>query len=332
MSLMKILISKDNKLQKIYNSISEMVGHTPMIKLNILAKKLKLKANILAKCEFYNPLFSVKDRIASSMIEAAEKSEKITKDTVFVEATSGNTGIALSAICASKGYKLVIIMPENMTKERIDLMQHFGAEVILTPKEDGMNGAIKKAELLEVRNPNVILLRQFENEANPNAHKFGTSMEIMEQTGGEIDCLVSAVGTAGTISGVAFALRSLNPDLYVVAVEPKASPVLNGGEVSSHKIPGIGAGFVPKFFDDGLVDEIIDVEDDEAWDMLKFVAKTEGLPVGISSGAALFAACEVAKRDDMEGKNIVVILASAVERYLSLIYPEKELEKEDENV
>lgn len=307
-------------MNKIYNSISELVGNTPIINLKRLAKKLKLKGNILAKCEFYNPAFSVKDRIALSMIEAAEKTKKITKDTIFVEATSGNTGIGLAAICASRGYKLVIIMPENMSKERIKLMEHFGAEVILTPAEDGMTGSIKKAELLASRNPNVLLLKQFSNEANPNAHRFGTSMEILEQTGGEIDCFVSAVGTAGTISGVASTLRTTNPDLYVVAVEPKSSPVLNGGQAGPHKIPGIGAGFVPEFFDDRIVDETIDVEDKEAWDMMKFVAKVEGLPVGISSGAALFAACEVAKRDEMEGKNIVVILASAIERYLSVVY------------
>lgn len=312
-------------MSKIYNSISELVGNTPLVQLNNLAKKLKLKANILAKCEFYNPLFSVKDRIALSMIEAAEKSKKVNKDTIFVEATSGNTGIALAAICASKGYKLVIIMPENMTRERIKLMQHFGAEVILTPEDEGMTGSIKKAELLEMRNPNVVLLKQFENEANPNAHRFGTSMEIFAQTDGEIDCFVSAVGTAGTIFGIASTLRTYNPDLYVVAVEPKSSPVLNGGQAGLHKIPGIGAGFVPEFFDDRLVNETIDVEDDDAWNMLKLVAEIEGLPVGISSGAALFAACEIAKREEMEGKNIIVILASAVERYLSLLYPQQEL-------
>jgi cysteine synthase A len=308
-------------LNKIYNSIGELVGNTPMIKLERLSEELRLKGNILAKCEFYNPLFSVKDRVALGMIEAAEKSGRVNEETIFVEATSGNTGIALSAICASRGYKLVIIMPENMTRERVELVRHFGAEVILTPQEDGMEGSLKKAELLELRNPNVILLKQFTNEANPNAHRFGTSMEIMEQTGGDVDCLVSAVGTAGTISGIASTLRTTNPDLYVVAVEPKSSPVLSGGEPGPHKIPGIGAGFIPEFFDDGLVDETIDVRDEEAWDMLKLAAKIEGLPVGISSGAALFAACEVAKRDEMEGKNIVVILASAVERYLSLLYP-----------
>lgn len=307
-------------MKKIYDSITEMVGQTPMLRLNNLKKKLKLKGNILAKCEFYNPLFSVKDRIALSMIERAEKTIKITSDTVFVEATSGNTGIALSAICAAKGYNLVIVMPENMSIERINLMKHFGAEIILTPKIEGMSGALKKAEILVGRNENAVMVRQFENEANPDAHKFGTSIEILEQTSGEIDCFVSAVGTAGTIFGVASALRTYNPDLYVVAVEPQASPVLSGGVAGPHRIPGIGAGFVPKFYDTKLVNEIIQVSDVSAEQTLREVAKIEGLPVGISSGAALYAAIELAKREDMEGKNIVVILASAVERYMSLLF------------
>lgn len=307
-------------MKKIYNSISEMVGQTPILKLGRLAKHYKVKANILAKCEFYNPLFSVKDRIALKMIEAAEKSGKVNAETVFVEATSGNTGIALSAISASRGYKLVITMPENTSKERILLMRHFGAEVILTPKEDGMKGAIAKAEVLAEKNPNVILLRQFVNEANPDAHRFGTAIEILEDTAGEVDVLVSAVGTAGTLSGIASTLKTSNPDLYVAAVEPSASPVLNGGEPGPHKIIGIGAGFVPKFYDADLVDEVVDVSDDEAIKMAKEVARLEGLPAGISSGAALTAAVKIGQRPEMKGKNIVVILASAVERYLSLGY------------
>lgn len=307
-------------MKKIYNSISEMVGHTPLLNLKKLARKFHVKANILAKCEFYNPLFSVKDRIAVSMLEKAEKSGKINPETVFVEATSGNTGIALAAMCAAKGYKLVIIMPENMTKERITLMRHFGAEVILTPAEDGMKGSIAKADLLAEKNPQVILLRQFENEANPDAHRLGTSMEIMEDTGGEVDCLISAVGTSGTLTGIASALKTCNPDLYVVAVEPAESPVLNGGQAGAHRIPGIGAGFVPKFYDPQLVDEVIDIKSDEAIEMVKIVARTEGLPAGLSSGAALAAAVKIGQRPEMSGKNMVVILASAVERYLSLGY------------
>lgn len=212
-------------MKKIYNSVTEMVGHTPLLRLHKLEKNYRLKARLLAKCEFYNPLFSVKDRIALSMLDKAEKSGKINANTVFVEATSGNTGIALAALCAAKGYKLVIVMPENMSQERIKLMRHFGAEVILTPAEDGMKGSIAKADILAEKSPDVILLRQFENEANPDAHRLGTSMEIMEDTGGEVDCLVSAVGTSGTLTGIASALKTCNPDLYVVAVEPAESPV-----------------------------------------------------------------------------------------------------------
>ena len=307
-------------MTKIYNSVAEMVGKTPMLKLSKLAKAYKVKANLLAKCEFYNPAFSIKDRVALKMIENAEKSGKLTDETVFVEATSGNTGIGLAAICAAKGYKLVITMPENMSKERILLMRHFGAEVILTPAEDGMSGAIAKADMLAEKNPNVLLLSQFTNEANPDAHRFSTSIEIFEDTGGAVDVLVATVGTSGTLTGIASTLRSYNPDLYVVAVEPKSSPVLNGGEAGPHKIPGIGAGFVPKFYDKNLVNEVIDVTDEDALLVAKEVAKVEGLPVGISAGAALSAAIEIAKREEFKGKNIVIILPDAVERYLSLGY------------
>ena len=307
-------------MTKIYNSVAELVGKTPMLKLYKLAKAHKVKANLLAKCEFYNPAFSIKDRVALKMIENAEKSGKLTDETVFVEATSGNTGIGLAAICAAKGYKLVITMPENMSKERILLMRHFGAEVILTPAEDGMSGAIAKADMLAEKNPNVLLLSQFTNEANPDAHRFSTSIEIFEDTGGAVDVLVATVGTSGTLTGIASTLRSYNPDLYVVAVEPKSSPVLNGGEAGPHKIPGIGAGFVPKFYDKKLVNEVIDVTDEDALLAAKEVAKIEGLPVGISAGAALSAALEIAKREEFKGKNIVIILPDAVERYLSLGY------------
>lgn len=304
-------------MRMIYDSVTEMVGKTPIVKLSKLAKKFKVKANILAKCEFYNPIFSVKDRVALKMIEKAEASGQINENTVFVEATSGNTGIGLAAICAARGYKLVIIMPENMSQERIKLIRHFGSEVILTPVEDGMTGSIKKAEILADKNSDVILLKQFVNEANPEAHKFGTSIEILEDTGGDIDCLVSAVGTAGTISGIASALRTYNPDLYVVAVEPAGSPVLNGGEAGPHKIAGIGAGFVPKFYDPELVNEVVAITDDEAIGTAKTVAVSEGLPVGISAGAALAAAVKIGQRPEMKNKNIVVILADAAERYLS---------------
>ena len=304
-------------MAKIYNSITDMVGKTPLLMLSRLAQKYKVKANILAKCEFYNPAFSIKDRAALRMIEDAEKSGKVNDNTVFLEATSGNTGIGLAAICAAKGYKLVITMPENMSKERILLMRHLGAEVILTPAEDGMKGAIAKANLLLEKNPDVLLLSQFSNQANPDAHRFGTSIEIFEDTGGEVDVLVATVGTSGTLTGIASTLRSYNPDLYVVGVEPKNSPVLNGGEAGVHHIPGIGAGFVPELYDANLVDEVIDIDDEKALELTKDVAKTEGLPIGISAGAAVAAALEIAKRDNMKGKNIVVILPDAIERYLS---------------
>lgn len=306
-------------MKKIYNSVTELVGKTPLVKLSRLAKKCKVKAHILAKCEFFNPLFSVKDRVALNMLEKAAQKYKITDETVFVEATSGNTGIGLAGLCAAKGYKLVITMPENMTKERILLMKHFGAEVILTPAEDGMKGAIAKADLLAEKNPNVILLRQFANEANPDAHRFGTSIEIIEDTGGEVDVFVSAVGTSGTLSGVASTLKTYNPDLYVVAVEPAASPVLNGGQSGPHKIPGIGAGFVPEFYDKSLVSEVMDITDDEAMSMSNQVGALEGLSVGLSAGAALCAAVKIGQRPEFKGKNIVVIIPDSVDKYLSMM-------------
>ncbi len=304
-------------MKKIYHSVTEMVGHTPLLELHKLAAKYKVKARILGKCEFYNPLFSVKDRVALRMIEKAEASGLINPETVFVEATSGNTGIALAAICAAKGYKLVIAMPENMTKERILLMRHLGADVILTPAEDGMKGALAKVDMLAEKNKNVILLRQFENEANPEAHKLNTSIEILEDTGGDVDAVVMGVGTGGTLNGVASALKTCNPDLFVAAVEPASSPVLKGGKPSVHHIYGIGANFVPKFFSPELVNEIFDITDEEAVQTAKDAAALEGLPVGISAGAALSAALKLGKRPEFARKNIVVILPDAAERYLS---------------
>ncbi len=305
-------------MKKIFNSVAEMVGHTPMLKLNRIMKQLKLKANLLAKCEAYNPAFSIKDRVALKMIENAEQAGIVSDKSVFVEATSGNTGIGLAAICAAKGYKLVITMPENMSLERIKLMELFGAEVILTSAEEGMSGAIHKAEILAEKNKNVIMLKQFENDANPDAHRLGTSMEIMEQTGGNVDALVCAVGTAGTLSGIASALKTCNPELFVAAVEPLSSPVLSGGKAAPHKIPGIGAGFIPKFYDKKLVDEVFDIADDEAASMIKFCAETEGLPIGVSAGAALCAAVRLAERPAFKHKNIVVIFPDAYERYMSM--------------
>lgn len=304
---------------KIYNSITELVGHTPLLRMGNLATKLRLNTEILAKCEMYNPLFSIKDRIALAMIEAEEK-KGISPDTVFVEATSGNTGIGLAAMCAAKGYKLIIVMPENMSQERISLMKHLGAEVILTPKEDGMNGAILKAKLLQERNPNVVIFNQFQNEANPNAHRMGTAMEILEDTGGDFDAIVAGVGTSGTLTGIASVLKTYNQDLFIVAVEPEGSAVLSGESKGVHKIQGIGAGFVPPFYDEKLVNEVIKVSDDKAIDMAKMVAQTEGLSIGISAGAAVAGAVELATREEFVNKRIVVILPDGADRYLSTGY------------
>lgn len=306
-------------MQKIYNSITELVGHTPLLRLGNLATKLRLNAEILAKCEMYNPLFSIKDRIALAMLERQER-DGINDETIFVEATSGNTGIALAAFCAAKGYKLIIVMPENMSEERIRLMRHLGAEVILTQAEDGMNGAIHKAEMLKERNSNVVILSQFDNEANPNAHRMGTAMEILEDTGGDFDALVAGVGTSGTLTGIASVLRTYNQDLYVAAVEPENSAVLSGEAKGAHKIQGIGAGFIPPFYDKSLVNEVVRIGDEKAIEMAKTVAKTEGLPIGISGGAAVAAAAELARRDEFVNKRLVVILPDSMERYLSTGY------------
>jgi cysteine synthase A len=302
---------------KIYDNITQVIGSTPVIRLNNLKKKYKLKGNILAKCEFLNPFASSKDRIALSMIERTEKKCEINPETVFVIPTSGNTGISLAAICSSRKYKLVITMPENMSIERIKLMRHLGAEVLLTPASDGMKGAIKKAEILAKKNKNVILLKQFEDEANPDAHRFNTAMELIRDTNGDIDVFVAGVGTGGTLTGCAEVLKNINNDLYVVAVEPAESPVLSGGLASFHKIQGIGAGFVPKILNTKIIDEIIRIEDDDAYKYSTELSKTEGMMVGISSGAVIKAAIDLSKRDEMKGKNIVVVLASSAERYMS---------------
>ena len=303
-------------MSKIYNSVEDLVGHTPLVKLCKLMKKLQLKANLIVKCEFYNPIFSVKDRVACNMIKKAPFS-KINSDTVFIEATSGNTGAALAAFCAYHGYRLVIVMPENMTKEKIALIRHFGAEVLLTPADEGMAGAIKKVEILKSRSENLIEFKQFENPANVEAHQLTTAAEILEDTDGNVDAIVCGVGTSGTLTGIASTLKSCNPDLYVMAVEPAESPVLSGGEKGAHQIGGIGAGFVPPFYRADLVNEVFKVESKAALKMTQTVAKTEGLPIGVSAAAAVYAAVDLCRREDMEGKNVVVILPDSVERYLS---------------
>lgn len=303
-------------MPKIYESIEELVGRTPLLKLNKLMKKFECKANILGKCEFYNPIFSVKDRVALNMINKAPFS-KINSDTVFIEATSGNTGVGLAAFCAERGYKLVIVMPENMAREKIALIRQFGAEVLLTPADEGMTGALKKVEILKARSANLIEFKQFENPANVEAHQLTTGVEIMEDTGGNVDAIVCGVGTAGTISGIASALKSCIPDLYVMAVEPAESPVLSGGNKGAHKIGGIGAGFIPPLYRPELIDEVYKVSSKDALEMTKTVAQTDGLPIGISAAAAICAALNLASREEMNGKNIVVILPDSIERYLS---------------
>lgn len=303
-------------MQKIYDSIEEMVGHTPLLRLHKLMRQLELSADLLGKCEFYNPIFSVKDRVALNMLNKAPFS-KINDETVFIEATSGNTGVGLAAFCAYRGYKLVIVMPENMAPEKIALIRQFGAEVMLTPAAEGMAGALKKVEMLKARGNNLIELRQFTNPANVEAHQLTTAAEILEDTAGNVDAIVCGVGTAGTITGLASTLRSCVPNLYVMAVEPAESPVLSGGEKGKHRIGGIGAGFVPPLYDAKLVDEVFKVSSNEALQMTQTVARCEGLPVGISAAAALVGAVNLAARPEMAGKQIVAVLPDSIERYLS---------------
>ena len=303
-------------MKKIYDSIEDMVGHTPLLRLNKLKKLFGFNANILAKCEFYNPIFSVKDRVALNMINKAPFS-RINKDTIFIEATSGNTGAALAAFCAARGYKLIIVMPENMTEEKIALIRQFGAEVMLTPPAEGMSGAIKKVEILKARSDNIIEFKQFENPANVEAHKLTTGAEILEDTDGAVDAIVCGVGTSGTLTGVASTLRTVNPDLYVMAVEPAESPVLSGGKAGPHQIGGIGAGFIPPLYNAELVNEVFPVASKAALEMTKTVAHNEGLPIGVSAAAAICGAVNLAQRPEMSGKNIVVVLPDSVERYLS---------------
>ncbi|MBE6454392.1 MAG: cysteine synthase family protein [Alphaproteobacteria bacterium] len=304
-------------MRKIFDSISEMIGSTPMLKINNLKEKLSLKSNIFAKCEFYNPLFSIKDRAGLRIIENALQKNNIDNDSIFVEATSGNIGVAIAGICASKNLKALLVMPEDTSTEKVKMIKHLGADVILTPKSEGMNGAIAKTEMLANKSDKVILLKQFTNQASVDAHMFGTATEILNDMGGNIDVIIASVGTSGTLTGVAQALKTSNPDLYVVAVEPLASNVLNGGPKGSHKIRGIGAGFVPPLYKKELVDEVFDVSDEDAWDMAKAIAQTEGLPIGISSGAVFVAAVDIATREKFKDKNIVVILPDAITNYLS---------------
>lgn len=303
---------------RIFGSITQTIGDTPIVRLDRFTREKGVKANLLAKLEFFNPIASVKDRIGVSMIEAMEAAGAIKPGkTVLVEPTSGNTGIALAFVAAARGYRLILVMPESMSMERRKMLALLGAELMLTPAAQGMKGAIAKAQELIAATPGAIMPQQFENPANPDIHRRTTAEEIWNDTNGEIDVFVSGIGTGGTITGVGQVLKPRKPDLRVVAVEPEDSPVLSGGQPGPHKIQGIGAGFVPAILDRSVIDEVVTVGNQTAFDTARLLARTEGIPAGISSGAAMAAAVEVGLRPGMDGKNIVVIIPSFAERYLS---------------
>ena len=303
---------------RIYDSITQTIGDTPLVRLDRLAREKGVKANLLGKLEFFNPISSVKDRIGVNMVAAMEASGRITPGkSTLIEPTSGNTGIALAFVAAARGYRLILVMPESMSIERRKMLALLGAELELTPAAQGMKGAIAKAEELAKTIPDSVIPQQFENPANPDIHRRTTAEEIWNDTNGKVDVFVSGVGTGGTITGVGQVLKPRNPDLKVVAVEPEDSPVLSGGQPGPHKIQGIGAGFVPQVMDRAIVDEVVKVSNQSAFDTARLVARLEGVPVGISSGAALAAAIEIGLRPGMAGKNIVVIIPSFAERYLS---------------
>ena len=303
---------------KIYDTIIDTIGDTPLVRLDRLAREKGVKANLLAKLEFFNPLASVKDRIGFNMIAAMEAQGKIAPGkTTLIEPTSGNTGIALAFVAAARGYRLILVMPESMSIERRKMLALLGAELELTPAAQGMKGAIGKAEELANTIPDAVIPQQFENPANPDIHRRTTAEEIWNDTNGKVDVFVSGVGTGGTITGVGQVLKSRNPGVRIAAVEPEDSPVLSGGQPGPHKIQGIGAGFVPPVLDRSVIDEVVKVGNQAAFDYARLVSRLEGVPVGISSGAAIAAAVEIGSRPDMAGKNIVLIIPSFAERYLS---------------
>ena len=302
---------------RIYDSIIDTVGDTPLIRLPNLTRELKPKGEVLAKLEFFNPLGSVKDRIGASMIEYLESKGLLKPGSTIVEPTSGNTGIALAFVAASKGYKLVLVMPESMSIERRKMLLILGAKLELTPAEKGMRGAVARAQEILTEIPGSVMPQQFENQANPLVHRVSTAEEIWNDTAGGVDAVISGVGTGGTITGVGQVLKARKPSVQMVAVEPTNSPVLSGGQPGPHKIQGIGAGFVPGILDRGVIDEVVQVSNEASFDMARRVARTDGVPVGISSGAALTAAFHVAARDEYSGKIVVAIIPSFAERYLS---------------
>lgn len=304
-------------MSKIYKSAAELIGNTPLVEFTNIEKKYGLNARILAKLEYFNPAGSVKDRVAAEIIEDAENSGRLKPGSTIIEPTSGNTGIGLASIAAVKGYKLIIVIPETMSVERRNIIKAYGAQLVLTEGSKGMTGAIEKAKELQAEIPDSIIAGQFENPANPQAHRKSTGPEIWEDTDGDIDIFVAGVGTGGTVTGVGEYLKSKKPDIKIVAVEPSDSPVLSEGRGGAHKIQGIGAGFVPEVLNTGIYDEIITVEGGAAFDTGKEIAKSEGVLVGISSGAALWAAIELAKRPENAGKNIVALLPDSGDRYYS---------------
>jgi len=302
---------------RIAKSLTDLIGNTPLLELSNYNKSNGINAKIIAKLEYFNPAGSVKDRIGYAMIKNAEDRGLINKDTIIVEPTSGNTGIALAFVCAARGYRLILTMPDTMSLERRNLLKALGAELVLTPGSCGMKGAIKKAQEIIAENPNSYMPQQFENPANPEMHRKTTAEEIWRDTDGKVDIFVAGVGTGGTVTGVGEVLKQRNPDIKIIAVEPASSPVLSGGSPGMHKIQGIGAGFVPKVYNSSIVDEVFKVSNEDAFEASRKLAKAEGLLVGISSGAALHAASQIANRPENKDKNIIVLLPDTGERYLS---------------